>query len=139
MNPTPIRLRPVLGLGVFTLLAVLSRPAAGQDSRPPAVTDSAIAAGQQLFHGNGNCSACHGDKGVGSDDGPALISGPWTLGDGSYEWLLHVVQHAAPGARSREGDPVPMRGPGTLDSAEVQAVAAYLWTISRGKPAAAPH
>jgi mono/diheme cytochrome c family protein len=107
--------------------------------RPAGVTGKAIAKGRQLFHGVGDCSSCHGDDGVGTDEGPALATGPWKNGDGSFPWLLHMTRHAGWGARTREDDPRPMRGPTVLDSAQVRRVAAYVWSISRAKaPAASP-
>jgi hypothetical protein len=56
------------------------------------------------------------------------------LGDGGFPWLLHMTRHAGWGARGRDGDPRPMRGPGVLDSAEVRRVAGYVFSISRQKP-----
>jgi len=99
----------------------------------PAPPDSVIAAGQALYHGAARCNPCHGDNGGGTLDGPSLVSGAWKLGDGDLPWLLHITRHAGWGTSARDGEPRPMRGPGTLDSAQVEKVAAYVWSISRGK------
>jgi mono/diheme cytochrome c family protein len=106
--------------------------------RPPGVTDKAISAGHELFHGVGRCSSCHGDNGIGTEEGPALSTGPWEHGDGSYRWLVHMSRHAGWGARNSQDDPRAMRGPTVLDSAQVARVAAYVWSVSRSKPPAAP-
>jgi mono/diheme cytochrome c family protein len=124
-----------------SLLAILTAgPAAGQEPTavPSEVTDSAIAAGRALYDGSGGCRDCHGEGGAGTAEGPALVTGRWKLGDGGYAWLVHMTRHAGWGARTRYGDPQPMRGPTVLDSAEVRQVAAYVWSISRDKLPAPP-
>jgi mono/diheme cytochrome c family protein len=86
-----------------------------------------------LFLGAGRCASCHGDDGAGTADGPSLTTGRWKLGDGTFAWLLHFTRHAGWGAPNPQADPKPMRGPGTLDSAGVRSVAAYVFSISRAK------
>jgi mono/diheme cytochrome c family protein len=100
---------------------------------PPGVTVEQVRLGFDLYHGKGACPVCHGDLGVGTPDGPPLIVGQWKLGPGTIEWLADITRHAGWGATSRAGDPLPMRGPTVLDSAEVRAVATYVWSISRGR------
>jgi mono/diheme cytochrome c family protein len=113
---------------------------AAQESELPAgITVERVDQGLQLYHGKGACTVCHGDFGLGSAEGPALVTGPWKLGDGSYDWLRHITRHAGWGARSPDDDPRAMRGPTVLDPDEISAVAAYVWTISRGKAARAAH
>ena len=124
------------------LLASLAAaaPAGAQATpRPAGVTNARIRTGDGIYHGVGNCAGCHGMKGEGTPDGATLIMGQWKLGDGSYEWLVHITRHAGVGARGPAGDPAPMRGPTQLNAAQVEAVAAYVWSISRAmKPAATP-
>jgi mono/diheme cytochrome c family protein len=122
----------------FALLAGAAPLAAQATKMPAGVTASTIAAGRTLFHGAGGCAACHGDNGVGTAEGPSLTTGPWKLGDGSFPWLVHFSRHAGWGARGRDADPQPMRGPGTLDSTQVRRVAAYVFSISRAKAPAPP-
>jgi mono/diheme cytochrome c family protein len=105
-------------------------------ARPEGVTAERVAEGLRLYHTKGACAGCHGELGVGSADGPLLVAGRWKLGPGTYEWLRHITRHAGWGATSRAGDPQPMRGPTVLDSAEVNAVAAYVWSVSRGRSVA---
>jgi mono/diheme cytochrome c family protein len=130
-------------LMAFVLLLVTfaaTGSAAAQGApRPAGVTKAKIRSGGSIYHGVGNCAGCHGQKGEGTPDGTTLIKGQWRLGDGSYEWLVHITRHAGIGARGRSGDPAPMRGPTQLDSVQVDAVAAYVWSISRAmKPGPAP-
>lgn len=126
----------VIRLALGTALLGVARPLGAQDTAPPpaAVDSASIAAGRLLFEGRGGCVPCHGEQGEGTPEGPSLIAEPWTLGDGSFPWLLHITRHAGWGTQSREGDPRPMRGPTVLDSAEVRRVAAYVFSISRLKP-----
>jgi mono/diheme cytochrome c family protein len=100
---------------------------------PPGVTAADTAAGNELFHGVGSCDDCHGAAGVGTADGLTLVEGQWKLGDGSFDWLVHMTRHGGLGVRDRGGDPQAMRGPTALDSVQVRQVAGYVWAISRAR------
>ncbi len=131
---------PVRSVGLASILCIMSlgaaAPLAGQAvPRPGEITLERVEQGLSLYHSKGACATCHGELGIGTADGPELVTGRWKLGPGTYEWLRHITRHAGWGARSRAGDPEPMRGPTVLDSAEVSAVAAYVWSISRGRAA----
>jgi mono/diheme cytochrome c family protein len=124
--------------GLALLLLLPAVPALAQEIVPPAgVTVERVQQGMQLYQGKGACAPCHGNLGVGTADGPALLAGRWKLGPGTYEWLCHIVRHAGWGATSPSADPQAMRGPTVLDSTEVNLVAAYVWSISRGRAAPA--
>ena len=128
-----------LGGGVLlSLLLPCASLAAQEVKQAVGVTVEGVEQGLRLYHGKGACAQCHGELGVGSADGPGRLTGRWKLGSGSSEWLRHITRHAGWGATSRAGDPQPMRGPTVLDSAEVSAVAAYVWSISRGRVAGSP-
>lgn len=103
---------------------------------PPHFSKATLKEGRSLYHGAGACAACHGENGVGTPEGPSLTTDPWTLGDGSYTWLLHLTRHAGWGATGRGGDPQRMRGPTTLDPDQIRRVTAYVFSISRAKPPA---
>lgn len=127
--------------GAVALLVLLlsgASLAAQEVALPAGVTVERVQQGMQLYQTKGACTACHGDLGVGTPDGPALLTGRWKLGSGSYEWLCHIVRHAGWGATSPSADPQAMRGPTVLDSTEVALVAAYVWSISRGRAPAPP-
>ena len=55
--------------------------AATQDSVSPSpgLTPERVARGRALFHGVGACAACH-DDGVGTTEGPSLVTGPLDAG-----------------------------------------------------------
>ncbi len=123
-----------LTLGIALLVRDAAKlPAQEAAGLPPGVTAADTAAGNGLFHGVGGCNDCHGETGVGAGDGPALVDGKWKLGDGSYEWLVHMTRHGGLGVRDRGGDPKAMRGPTMLDSVQVRQVAGYVWAISRAR------
>ena len=129
----PPRRTALLAVG-FVLIGIAG-PLAAQYTKVPAadVTAATIADGRTLFVGPGGCAPCHGEDGAGTADGPSLTTGRWKLGDGTFAWLLHITRHAGWGASNPQADPKPMRGPGTLDSAQVRSVAAYVFSISRAK------
>ena len=69
-----------------------------------------MARGRDMFHGSGNCAACHGIAGVGTDSGPALAQGVWMHGPDTFEGILGRVIHGLPKAWSTRGVAMPMRG-----------------------------
>jgi mono/diheme cytochrome c family protein len=126
------------GALLFLPLLLVTTPLTGQiqDTTPPRirlpspVTDSAVRRGRELFHGAGNCSACHGVEGVGTDSGAPLAQGVWMHGEDSYDGILSRVVHGIPKSTSTRGTAMPMRGWNTLSNQEVRDVAAYVWVIS---------
>jgi len=120
------------------LLAGGCVPAPEPAGPAPGSSPKEVAEGRDLYHGLGACATCHGEAGVGTPEGPALVGGMWQMGDGSLPWLIHMTRHGGLGARTREDDPQPMRGPTVLDSVQVRRVAAYVWSISRDRLPAGP-
>jgi mono/diheme cytochrome c family protein len=129
-------MRPAFALSALLFICALPLAAQVQDTTPPKikrpnqVTDSAVARGRELFHGAGNCAACHGVEGVGTDSGAPLAQGVWLHGEDSYEGILSRVVHGIPMKESTRGTAMPMRGWNTLSDREVRDVAAYVWLIS---------
>lgn len=118
------------GIAVPLVLATCAAAPLAAQQRPAGVTDSAIAWGKQLFHGSANCAACHGDGGRGTDDGPNITGALWLHGPGTYESLIEQVKHGVPASRSVTGQAMPMRGWVPMNDDDVNAVAAYVWSIS---------
>lgn len=112
-------------------LAAQARP----DSLPPGVTRPQVEEGKRIFSGAGLCLACHGPEAKGGL-GPDLTSGPWLHGAGSYDELVARITKGVPMAEAKTGTMMPPRGGGELTEAQVKAVAAYVWTLSRRKPPA---
>ena len=123
-------------LGPAVLLAGASPgPVEGQvvGPRPALVTDSAVARGREVFL-TGVCATCHGADGKGSARGPDLTDSTWTTGAGSYEEIVRQVIHGERPATRTNMVPMPMRGWEPISHQDIQAVAAYVWTLSRDRP-----
>jgi mono/diheme cytochrome c family protein len=92
--------------------------------------------GDSIFHA-GACQRCHGQKGVGANNGPSLVAGPWLHHTGKYEEIVGTITNGIPATEIKEASHrFPMRprgGPMNLDDDQVKAVAAYVWSISREK------
>ncbi len=99
---------------------------------------ASIARGDSLFN-VGACQRCHGQKGVGAENGPSLVAGPWLHVDGTQEKIAALIVSGVP--REAVTDSTrrfPMRprgGPMNLTDDQVQDLAAYVVSISRAKRA----
>jgi mono/diheme cytochrome c family protein len=130
-----MRISPSLVL--LSSLATAVPSALAQDHGAlPELTDSLFARGNAVFHGPAGCASCHGDRGVGTDVAPALGDPKWTRGEGTYEELVKRVVHGVSRRESKSRTPMPMRGWTPTSDADIHAVAAYVWSLSRqrGKP-----
>lgn len=124
---TPTRLGLLLGLA-----AVLgARPAVAQ--APAAVTPAAIAQGDSIYHGKGNCYACHGANAEGTV-GPNLTDAEWIHSDGSYDAVVKQITTGVTAAESKSKVPMPPKGGAQITDDEVKAVAAYVYSLSHKKP-----
>jgi mono/diheme cytochrome c family protein len=102
---------------------------------PNGVTPQLIALGDSLFSG-GSCQRCHGNGGVGGENGPSLKTGSWLHADGSFDGLVRVITAGVPREALKDSTRRPMRGRGgpmNLTDEHVRAVSAYVWSISRDK------
>jgi mono/diheme cytochrome c family protein len=84
-----------------------------------------IVRGDRVFHGeaaNGQCSACHGLDGKGTPNRNDLTAGMFVWSDGSLKELKRTILHNMSVAPGMDGD---------LTPTDVDAVAAYVWAISR--------
>ncbi|MGN6393779.1 MAG: c-type cytochrome [Gemmatimonadales bacterium] len=116
---------------LLAFAAVLgARPAAAQAD---GVTPAMIAQGDSIFHGKGNCYACHGSNAEGAV-GPNLTDAEWIHSDGSYEAIVKQVTTGVPQAESKSGIVMPPKGGSTITDDEVKAVAAYVYSLSHKKP-----
>jgi glucose/arabinose dehydrogenase/mono/diheme cytochrome c family protein len=100
---------------------------------PAGASDADVAQGERIFNGHaagGTCSGCHGDNGKGSPLGPDLTRGKWLWGDGSLASIRNVIAKGVSQPREFRS-PMPPRGGADLNDADVAAVAAYVWAISR--------
>jgi mono/diheme cytochrome c family protein len=112
----------------------MANVAANAAARPAAVTAANIALGDSLFN-TGACQRCHGKGGVGAANAPALDGKAWLqLKTGSFDEIVAIITNGV--AATDIKDPshkFAMRargGPMNLTDPQVQAVAAYVYTLS---------
>lgn len=132
-------LAPVVLLSLAACAKASGTAAAAQPSGPvmPAgVTPASIAMGDSIFH-SGGCQRCHGQKGVGAQNGPSLVAGPWLHSTGKYEEIVATITTGVPRTalkdQARRFPMNPRGGPMNLNDDQVKAVAAYVYSISRDK------
>ena len=97
---------------------------------PLGVTPEIIEMGREVFHDRGDCADCHGEDATG-DEAPNLTDNKWLHVRGSYLAIANQIIMGVPYERSRTGIVMPPRGGSSLSDADVNAVAAYVWVISR--------
>lgn len=98
---------------------------------PAGVTAEMVEQGSELYAGAALCLTCHGAAGAGTPVGPALNDGEWLGVDGSYESLVEVITEGVTEPVQYGAVMLPRGGSGISDE-EVEAVAAYVWTLSHG-------
>jgi cbb3-type cytochrome c oxidase subunit III len=125
---------------LVALMAAGAIPAAAQGTpdvaSTPAKTPAAagysadlVTKGDSIFHGSGNCYACHGSKAEGLV-GPNLTDAEWIHGKGSYDEIVAQIKHGVPKAESKSGIEMPPMGGAALSDDDVKAVAAYVYSLS---------
>lgn len=108
---------------------------AGGGALPPGVTAEQIALGNRIYHGQergGTCAGCHGADGKGSTIGPALTGPNWLWVDGSMASIAKIVSDGVPTPKEYQTG-MPAKGGAELSQADVDAVAAYVWTLGQKK------
>jgi mono/diheme cytochrome c family protein len=104
-------------------------PAGSGPSAAAAVSPELIAQGDKIFHGPGNCYACHGSNAEGLV-GPNLTDSEWIHSKGTLDDIVAQVIHGVPKEESKSGIPMPPRGGSTISDDDVKAVAAYVYSLS---------
>ena len=103
---------------------------------PAGVTPASIAMGDSIFNA-GACQRCHGQKGIGAQNGPSLVAGPWLQSTGKYEEIVATITTGVPRTalkdQTRRFPMNPRGGPMNLNDDQVKAVAAYVYSISRDR------
>ena len=98
-------------------------------SAAAAVTPEMIAQGDKIYHGPGNCYACHGTNAQGSV-GPNLTDAEWIHSKGSYDELVAQIASGVPKEQAKSGIAMPPKGGGSISDEDVRAVAAYVYSLS---------
>jgi mono/diheme cytochrome c family protein len=108
--------------------------AAQRAATPAAVTPAAVAVGDSIFH-SGGCARCHGTKGVGAQNGPPLNDAQWIqLKNGTFDEIALIITTGVPATAikdpARTNAMPPRGGRMNLSEPQIQAVAAYVYSIS---------
>ncbi|HVT38610.1 MAG TPA: c-type cytochrome [Gemmatimonadaceae bacterium] len=109
-------------------------PAIPVTNAPPAgATSQMVARGDSIFHGRaagGLCYVCHGADANGTPLGPPLLEHQWITGSGSYQFIQQRVTEGMPAPTPPYLSPMPPMGGIKLSHDEIQAVSAYVYSIS---------
>jgi mono/diheme cytochrome c family protein len=129
--PRPLTLSRLLVAASLFMLAACHY---GAGRRPALVTQANVALGDSLFN-TGSCQRCHGKGGVGAANAPTLDGRKWLqLKKGSYDEIVKIITDGVPqSAIKNPAHKFAMRargGPMNLTDPQVQAVAAYVWTLT---------
>ena len=116
---------------------VATTPAPGPEATPQptgaapeGATPEMVAQGSQIFNGKGNCMTCHGPAAQGTPLAPNLTDDEWiNIDDGSWQNIQQVVRNGVPTPQEHPS-PMPPMGGAQLSDAEIQAVSAYVYSVS---------
>ena len=97
------------------------------------ITEEMLRQGAMLL-AEGTCSRCHARDGSGTNLGPDLTDDEWLHGDGSLEAIRATIADGV--ARDQIKDPSrrqPMEPMGRMmiDDDQLDALAAFVWSLSR--------
>ena len=99
---------------------------------PEGVTPAMVEEGKGIYNGAGICMSCHGATGEGVPSlGANLTDDEWLHIDGSYESIVQNILEGVTAQQSSSGVPMPAKGGTAITDDQVNAVAAYVWTLSK--------
>lgn len=99
---------------------------------PEGVTMAMVQEGNDIFHGAGICSSCHGANGAGLPNlGANLTDTEWLHSDGSYDAIVQTIMNGVTAEESTTGVPMPPKAGTTITDDQVKAAAAYVWSLSK--------
>lgn len=91
------------------------------------ITPAMVELGRAIFHGQGTCFACHGDKLEGTQIAPTLKTHAWRdAKNGEFPAIYYVATHGVPST-------LMVAYPGGISAAQALAVASYVWSVGHGK------
>jgi glucose/arabinose dehydrogenase/mono/diheme cytochrome c family protein len=102
---------------------------------PPGATHEMVALGDRIYHGQvagATCTGCHGANGAGTPLGPNLTTNKWLWSDGSLAGITKTITEGVPVPKQYRS-PMPALGGAQLTTAQTEAVAAYVWSLSHPK------
>jgi len=132
-SPVPAAAEPTTAVAAATPAADPVADSAGGDVQPGTITKQMVALGDSIFHGkaaNGICFSCHGADAKGTQLAPSLGPHKWLTGDGSYAFLVKRITEGVPTPVAPYVTSMPPMGGSQLTPAQVNAVAAYIYSLS---------
>lgn len=110
--------------------ATPATPPTNSEAPAGAAVSPLIAQGDAVFHGPGNCYACHGSKGEGLV-GPSLTDSEWIHSKGTLADIEAQILNGVTKEESKSGIPMPPKGGSTISDEDVKALAAYVYSLSK--------
>jgi glucose/arabinose dehydrogenase/mono/diheme cytochrome c family protein len=99
---------------------------------PQGATRETVTLGARIYHGRvgaAGCTGCHGDNAQGTPLGPNLTDNKWQWSDGSYAGIAKTITDGVSQPKNYRS-PMPPLGGAQLTPDQVNAVAAYLWSLN---------
>lgn len=105
---------------------------AAQAALPAGVTAEMVQEGKQVFEGQGICFTCHASDGTGTTLAPDLTDDEWIWVDqqgGEMQTQLATIIRSGVSEPKEYPAPMPPMGGAQLSDSQVQAVAAYVYSL----------
>jgi cbb3-type cytochrome c oxidase subunit III len=118
-------LRAALVVSAFLLAGAATAEA---QTLPQGVTQAMVDKGNEIFHKQGLCYACHGQDAKGLV-GPNLTDDVWLHSKGTYDDIVKGIIAGVTKEESKSGVPMPAKGGSTISDDDVKAVAAYVYSL----------
>jgi len=116
----------LIALGASTARAqAVDTTKRGAEPDSTQLTPAVIDAGRKIFHGQGTCHACHGDKLKGGPIAPALVGPKWRHIDGTFAAIVDRIEKGLAGTLMTPR-------PGGISESQVFMVATYVYAVSHG-------
>jgi glucose/arabinose dehydrogenase/mono/diheme cytochrome c family protein len=119
-----------------------THPNAGREATaanvPAGATREMVTLGARIYRGQvggAACTGCHGQNAKGTPLGPDLTGTKWLWSDGSYAGIAKTITDGVPQPKNYRS-PMPPMGGAQLTPEQVNALAAYIWSVSHGSGAA---
>jgi mono/diheme cytochrome c family protein len=130
--------RLIIALG-WLLAAAPAAAVAQEDGQPATIpplprgmTLDIIRAGDNVYHGKGQCFACHGAEGEGLPNAGSAVTVGLNFVPPEWQAIDSVIMLGIPESVTRSAIAMPARGgKGDLSTDELLEVSAYIWVVSQ--------
>jgi glucose/arabinose dehydrogenase/mono/diheme cytochrome c family protein len=114
-----------------------THPNAGREANanvavPEGATRQMVALGERIYRGQvggASCTGCHAENAKGTPLGPDLTDTKWLWSDGSYAGIAKTITDGVSQPKQYRS-PMPPMGGSQLTPEQVNALAAYIWSLS---------